>query len=87
MGKIQYGIHLPRYNQSTDGVALNHAAAKTATLARETTTLWMMPKTKKTPSSKTLNKTIRRMGKLALMNRLQTKTRRIVITFHPPRMR
>ena len=82
-------INLLRYNQSADvsGAALNHAMEKTAIPARETTILRTVPKTKKTPSSKTLNKTIGRMGKLALTNRLQTKTRRIVITFHPPRMR
>ena len=87
MRKIHKMINLRRYNQNTDGAALNHAAAKTAMPARETTVLRTMPKTKKTPSSKTLNKTIGRMGKLALMNRPQTKIRRTVITFHPPRMR
>ena len=48
---------------------------KTAIPARETTILWATPKMKKNPSSQPPNMTIGKMGKLALMNRLRTKTR------------
>ena len=63
--------------------ALSPAIAKIVIPAQET----MLLKTKTTLPSKALSKPDRRMGKLALVNRLQTKTWRIVITFHPPRMR
>ena len=87
--KTQSRINLLRYSQSADvsGAAPSHAVEKTAIPAHEKTILRTMPKTKKTPSSQPPNRTIGRMGKLALMNRPHTKTRRTVIIFHSPRRR
>ena len=69
--KIQSRINLMRHSQSTDvsATALNHVVEKIAIPAPETTSLRMMPKTKKTPSSQPSNRTIGKIGKLALMNR------------------
>ena len=69
--KIQLRINLLRYNQSTgvSDAALNHATAKTATLAWETITLWTVPKTEKIPTNELSKRTIGKMGKLAPMNR------------------
>ena len=60
-----------RHNQSAgvSGAALNRAASETATLAQETITLRMVPKTQKNPMNKLPNKTIGKMGKSALTNR------------------
>ena len=87
--KKQSRINLLRYNQSADisGATLNHAVEKTAIPAPETIILRTMPKTKMTPSSQPPNRTIGKRGRLALMNRPQTKTRRTVIIFHSPRTR
>ena len=70
--KTQLRMNLLRYNQSADvsNAALNHAAEKTAIPAQETITLRTVPKTEKTPTSKLPNRTIGKMGKLALVNRL-----------------
>ena len=69
--RIQSRINLLRYSQSADvsDAAPNHAVEKTAIPAQETTTLRMTPKTEKTPSSQLPNRTIGKMGKLALNNR------------------
>ena len=62
----------PEIQPSADvsNAALNHAVEKIAIPTRETTILRTTPKTKKTPSSQPPNRTIGKMGKLALMNRL-----------------
>ena len=67
--KIQSRMNLLRYNQSTDvsGAALNHATEKTAIPAQEKITLRTVPKAEKSPSHKLPNRTIGKMGKLALM--------------------
>ena len=87
--KIQLRMNLLRYNQSTgiSGTALNHVVAKTATPAHQKITLWTMPKTMKTPLRQLPNKMNGKTGKLALMNRPYTKTRRTVIIFRSPRRR
>ena len=87
--KIQFRINLPRYNQSTSvsGAALSHAATKTTTPTQENITLQMVPKTMKTPLRQLPNKMNRKTGKLALVSRPYTKTRRTVIIFRSPRMR
>ena len=86
-----------RYSQSADvsGAALNHVVEKTAipaqekiaTLAHEKITLRKVPKTTKTPLTQLPNRMNGKMGKLSLMNRPYTKTRRTVIIFRSPRMR
>ena len=87
--KIQLRINLLRYNQSAgvSGAALSHVAAKIATPAHEKITLRMVQKTMKTPLRQLPNKMNGKTGKLALMNRPYTKTRRTVIIFRSPRMR
>ena len=62
---------LPRHNQSAgaSGAALNPDAARTATPTQEMITLRMVPKTEKIPTNELSNRTIGKMGKLALMNR------------------
>jgi len=80
--KIQLRTNLLLYNQNAgvSGAALSRVMKKTATPIREMITLRTVPKTEK-------NRTIGRMGKLALMNRPYTKTRRTAIVYHSPRMR
>ena len=87
--KIQLRINLLRYNQSAgvSSAALSHAAVKIATPAQEKITLWMVPKTTKTPLRRLPNKMNGKMGKLALMNRPRMKTHRTVIIFHSLRTR
>ena len=87
--KIHLRINLLRYNQNTDvsGAALNHAVAKTTTLAQDKITLRKVPKTTKTPLMQLPNRMNGKMGKLALVNRTRTKTWRTVIIFCSPTMR
>ena len=69
--RIQLRMNLLRQNQSAgvSSTTLNHAAAKTSTLARETITLRTVPKTEKIPTNELPSRTIGKMGKLALTNR------------------
>ena len=71
MRRIQSRINLLRYSQSTNvnGAALNHAVEKAAIPPQEKIILQTMPKTTKTPLSQPPNRTNRKMGELALMNR------------------
>ena len=87
--KIRLRINLPRHNQSASvsGATLSQAVAKTGTPAQEKTTLWTVLKTMKTPLSQLPNRMNGKMGESALTNRPYTKTQRIVITFHSPKMR
>ena len=72
VGRTQSRIILLWHHQSiiVSGAALNRGEKKTAIPAPETTILRTTPKTKKTPSRQPPNRTIGKMGKLALMNRL-----------------
>ena len=58
----------PKHRRQRD--ILNHAVEKIAIPTREKTILRTTPKTKKAPSSQPPYRTIGKMGKLALMNRL-----------------
>ena len=89
MAKEQRRMTPPKSSPSASvsDAALSHAAAKTATPAQEKITLRTVPKTMKTPLRQLPNRTNGKTGKLALMNRPYTKTRRTVIIFRSPRMR
>ena len=55
--------------RGVSSAALNPTTARTATPTQETITLRTVPKTEKIPTNKRPNRTIGKMGKLALMNR------------------
>ena len=82
-------INLLRESPVADvsGAALSHVVQKTTTPAPEKTILRTMSKTMKTLLRQLPNMRNRKTGKLALMNRPYTTTRRTVIIFRPPRMR
>ena len=87
--KIQLRINLLRYNRNTgdSGAALSHASVKIATPTQEKITLRKVSKTTKTPLTQLPNRMNGKMGRLALVNRPHTRTRRTVIIFRSPRMR
>ena len=81
--KIQSRINLLVHSTNTGapGATLSHVTQEKTILAPEVILL----RTTKTLLRQDPNRKTRKAGRIALMNRPYTKTRRIVIIFHSPR--